>query len=325
MTIPPLFASGLFHRRLIFSIDSRTRARGSMKAAKTAEACARALRLGAVILMKKLIHLVAVVAGVLLFASAGSTHAAVAALVAPLFLYPFSSSGTLHEAGAMERTTSPYFWVNSGGGLRIGGGVGSTLAGDQRETKWGKLYAKANPLDTDNGSHPQNLFRLVTRSAWRDFTQQVYARIADYHVSASPNREGHNGILLFNRYQTDGQTLYYAGVRVDGRAVIKKKVNGTYTTLASKKVFSGIYDRTKNPNLLPENAWLGIKTVVQDVKGGVSIKLYLDTKNTGVWTETLSVIDDSDIGGKPITQSGYGGIRTDFMDVEFDNYRISSL
>ena len=38
-------------------------------------------------------------------------------------------------------------------------------------------------------------------------------------------------MLLFNRYQ-DGQTLYYGGVRVDGAAVIKKKLAGVYTTLA---------------------------------------------------------------------------------------------
>ena len=35
------------------------------------------------------------------------------------------------------------------------------------------------------------------------------------HFSTSPNRNSSNGVLLMSRYSDSGDTLYYAGMRVD--------------------------------------------------------------------------------------------------------------
>jgi len=53
------------------------------------------------------------------------------------------------------------------------------------------------------------------------------------------------------------------------------------------------------------------------------VSLYTDIGKTGNWQEALSAIDDgTKYGGAPILLSGYVGIRTDFMDVEFEGFQV---
>ena len=237
----------------------------------------------------------------------------------------FSSSGTVEETGSMLASGSSDWWVNSGGRLILGG-TGKTVQGSLPSSDpWRLAYAVANPLDTDNGYHPQNIFRLVTRDRWKNFTQEASFRINELNLSESPNRAEHNGILFFNRYQS-GDTLYYAGIRVDGAAVIKKKKAGIYTTLAYAKVYPGTYNRTSMPNLLPVDRWIGLRSEVEDVVGGgVSIQLSLSDSTRGPgWMPILEAIDTGAAGGA-ITSEGFAGIRTDFMDVEFDDYAAYPL
>jgi hypothetical protein len=244
------------------------------------------------------------------------------------FYYPFKSTGILHETGEMEKTTSPYWWLNSGGMLYIGSGVGKTIQGKLvYDNAWRLAFLKHNALDTLNGYQPQNIFRLVTKSKWQNLQQEVYFRITRDNLLASPNRSASNGLLLFNRYR-DSDNLYYTGIRVDGAAVIKKKYRGTYHTLAYKKIFAGAdYDRLKNPSLLPKNTWLGVRSVVKNERDGkVLIQVYTDINWTGVWTLVLEARDDGkSFGGSVIIEAAPAGIRTDFMDVTFDNYRIMEL
>lgn len=253
--------------------------------------------------------------------------ASVAAIVNSPFHYRFSVAGTLYESGNMKDSSSPYWWLNSGGIFYLKDDIGFTIKGElPAYSKWRLAYAASNPVDTDNGYHPQNILRLVTRSKWKNFREEVYFKIIKDNLSSSTNRNASNGILLFNRYQ-DGNSLYYTGIRVDGAAVIKKKINGEYHTMAYKRIFSGTYNRDTNPNLLPENIWIGLKSEVKNnADGTVSIKLYMDQGKTGVWKLVAEAIDDGkSFGGAAITNEGYGGIRTDFMDVEFDDYKITSL
>jgi hypothetical protein len=253
-----------------------------------------------------------------------NASAASAATVTSPFTFSFSSSGTLYEAGSMGQSSSPYFWLNSGGKFILGSGVASTIHGSlSLSDLWYGLYAAANPLDTDGGLHPQNLFRLLTRSTWRDADTSVAFKIDDMIMSDTPNRDGYSGVLLMARY-ADSANLYYAGVRQDGQAIIKKKKNGTYTTLASKQVFgtAGEYDRDDNPNLIPEGDWMRLKVRTANMSdGSVMISLYLDEENDGTFVKLLSVNDSS----SPLTSAGYSGIRTDYMDVSFDNLRIEKL
>lgn len=237
--------------------------------------------------------------------------------------YTFNSPGVLQEAGSMRESTSPYFWLNSGGTLTIKDGIGMTAQGELPEGSiWQRLYSLSSALDTGGGTQPQNLFRLLSKSEWENVSQEVAFRVTKTNTVDSPNRDGWSGILLMSRYQ-DGDNLYYAGIRMDGSAVIKKKQNGTYTTLAQERgVFSGLFDRLGlTPSLIPENTWMRLKSVTKmNADGSIGITLYLDRKNSGSWEKVLSATDSS-----PLSGGGHVGIRTDYMDVQFDNYRITEI
>jgi hypothetical protein len=247
--------------------------------------------------------------------------------------YTFNVDGTLEESYPMESSSSKYFWLNSGGKLPIKSGIGGTNHGAlPAADKWRVLYAKNNPLDTGDGYYPQNLFRWVTRSTWTNISQELPFRIDKLNKTNTPNRDGYSGVLLFARYASDGQTTYYAGVRQDGTAVIKKKYKGTYyTMLQTGPIFSNgsPYNKDTNPNLIPENKWMAIKfDVVNKADGTASLDLYLD-KNYSVgtartWTKVASAVDaPNKYGSTPVLPNNYAGIRTDYMDVSFDNYRLT--
>lgn len=254
--------------------------------------------------------------------------ASLAALVKSPFYYSFKVDGVLDEAGKMDDSSSPYFWLNSGGQFILKDGIGKTIQGELNKfNKWRLAYYASNPIDTDDGYYPQNILRLVTRSKWQNFRQEIYYRITKDNLSASPNRNASNGLLLFNRY-LNGNNLYYTGIRVDGTAVIKKKINGTYYTMAQKPFLGGAkYDRNTNPNLLPKNVWIGLRSEVKTNNDGtVSIKLFADNGKTGNWVLIAEAIDNGkSYGGAVISSEGYAGVRTDFMDVEFDDYRIVKI
>jgi hypothetical protein len=241
------------------------------------------------------------------------------------FIYSFNSAGTLYESGSAYESSSAYWWLDSGGKLVIKDGVGETVAGDLPSSdRWAQLYAKSNPTDTDAGEHPQNLFRLVTKSEWTSATEQASFRIEKDNLSASTNRNASNGLLLMSRYGDAGQTLYYAGVRVDGTAVIKKKYKGTYYTMAQKQVFQGSYDPAKSPNLIPHGEWIALTSDTETAAdGSVTVTLSMQLPG-GAWTTLLSATDTGkNYGGTPPIASGNDGIRTDFMDVSFKDFRVT--
>ena len=102
-------------------------------------------------------------------------------------------------------------------------------------------------------------------------------------MSESSKRGKSNGLFLFNRYQ-DADNLYYAGIRVDGAAVIKKKIGGKYFTMAYEGLFDGEYNRESRPNLLPKNVWVGLMSEVKTINDTqVEIKLFIYMENNGSW------------------------------------------
>lgn len=237
------------------------------------------------------------------------------------------SENVLNEAGSIEESESDIWWLNSGGLVYFENSVGKTIQNELSEdNKWYQAYKKNNPRDTDEGKHPQNIFRLVTRGKWKNLEQGTYFKINKDNLSVSKYRNQSNGFLFFDRYQ-DGNNLYYTGIRVDGFAVIKKKINGVYYTMAYERVFPGKYNRKKNPNLLPHNVWIGLRSEVKnETNGSVSIKVFLDKNRNGNWELIAEARDNGKrYGGKAFLNEGYAGIRTDFMDVEFDDYKIEEL
>lgn len=235
----------------------------------------------------------------------------------------------LEESGSMKKSSSEDWWVNSGGVMLTYEKEFSTNVGSlSKDSNWRKLYAKTNPRDTDEGYFPQNIFRLVNRYQWKNYSQQVYFNISKINLSQSEYRNESNGVLLFNRYQ-DGDNLYYTGLRVDGHVVIKKKIKDKYYTLAEKQIFNNgkKFDREKNPSLLPLDKWIGIKGEVENIDSEtVRLRLYVDQEQNGSWQLALEINDSSNkFGNAPFLKQGYAGIRTDFMDVKFKNYSLQGL
>ncbi len=254
-----------------------------------------------------------------------SSHVEAAELHAPT-TFNFDGTRAVTEAGEMEESGDSYWWLNSGAFLYIDNGAARTVSGELPFLSyWRILYAKTSGVDTDRGYHPQNLFRLVSRSDWEDVSMTAYFRIDRDNLSASPNRNASNGLLLMTRYH-DGDNLYYAGIRVDGNAIIKKKIGGTYFTLAEKKIFAGTYDHDKNPSLLPIHEWVGLRSITKNNPDGtVTVTLLMDLKSTGEWKEIASAVDSGkELGGAPHLAAGHIGIRTDFMDVSFREVSVAA-
>src|SRR3989344_6211224 len=81
-----------------------------------------------------------------------------------IFSDNFSKGGTLEESASRKQSQSKSWWLSSGGEFHWQNGIAQTLQGPSPEDSyWYQAYASSNPEDTDNGQHPQNLFRLVTR------------------------------------------------------------------------------------------------------------------------------------------------------------------
>lgn len=248
--------------------------------------------------------------------------------VAPALLtYTFNKDGTLFETGKVKDSSSPYFWVTSGGELQIKGGVGKTIQNQlSADDRVRLIYKAMNPLDTAEGYTPQNTFRMVTKATWGNVDETILFRIAKTNLTNTPNRDGYSGIFLMGRYR-DANNLYYVGIRHDGQAVIKKKINGAYHTLGHTQAFGeqSQYHKWSKPNLLPQNQWVGLRARFENLaNGSVRIRMYLDAKNSGAFKEIVTVTD-AGIGGPAHTGNGSGGIRTDFMDVEFDNYDVRAF
>ncbi len=241
------------------------------------------------------------------------------------FAYAFSDAIRLPESGSINDSNSPW-WVDSGGYMDISSGTGKTIQGSLAlGDPWQVQYAKANPIDTDNGLHPQNIFRLILKSTWKNFREEAYFRINADNLSTSPNRNESNGILLFGRY-VDSQNLYYMGLRVDGHAVIKKKLNSVYSVLKEVPAVPDTlpYDKNINPGLLPKGVWIGLRAeVTTESSGAVHIKLWTDIGRTGNWKLQAEAVDTP--ANSVIPGPAHVGIRTDFMDVSFTNFKIQEL
>ncbi|MBI2113124.1 MAG: hypothetical protein HYT50_00905 [Candidatus Wildermuthbacteria bacterium] len=241
--------------------------------------------------------------------------------------YSFYKSAILEEASSRNSSKDPDWWLDSGGRIYFHNGIAKTIQGALfKDSLWHVAYKRTNPRDTDQGTHPQNIFRLTTKGTWMNFKEQAYFYITQHNQSSSPYRNESNGLFLFNRYQ-NSDNLYYTGIRVDGAAVIKKKQNGAYATLAYVPgIFKGAYDRDASPNLIDKNTWIGLKSHVQtNLDGSVQIKLYMDKGKTGTWLLVAQALDIPGIHGSPITKAGYAGIRTDFMDVLFRGFHIEGI
>lgn len=244
---------------------------------------------------------------------------------AQAFFDNFNSTGQLEETDTLGHSPSSFYWLNSGAYFFQQFGLASTIQGRlPTNDPWRQEYSAPDySADTDKGYHPQNLFRLLHKGLWFNYRQQVYFRVIRDNLSTSDERDAWNGLLLMNRY-LDGDNLYYVGLRVDGKAIFKKKRHGEYDEdlTIEKKVLPGTYNRDTRPSLIPKFKWIGVRSeVTNNSDGSVLIKLFLDIGRTGNWGAPVITTTDT---VEAISSKGHVGIRTDFMDVEFDNYSITN-
>ena len=147
-------------------------------------------------------------------------------------------------------------------------------------------------------------------------------------MSDSPERDAWSGVLLISRYK-DGDNLYYIGLRNDGTGIMKKKMWGKYHTMGQTTVYSAdfSFDRDTNPNLLPGKRWIGLRSVVQtQPNGSVLLQLWVDKTASGQWDLQMEAQDTyGGQDGPPLVAKGYSGIRTDFMDVQFEDFQLEEI
>lgn len=238
----------------------------------------------------------------------------------------FDGRRIIEEAGSIDESADACWWLSSGAQFEMRDGLGRTVQGElPRDADWRRRYAESNPVDTDDGAHPQNLLRLVARNRWGDFRQEVRFKIQHVNLSKSAERGEWSGVLLFLRYQ-DSDNLYYAGLRMDGTAVIKKKLAGQYTTLAQQPVYAQptAWDRERHPSLLPMRHWIGLAAAIRtDADGAVHITVSVrDGERHEGWRRVVEAVDEGR-DGAVLRNPGHAGLRGDFMDLEFSDYAIS--
>lgn len=242
------------------------------------------------------------------------------------FYYTFNVSEVFEESGSPRSSASQYFWLNSGGKLIIEDGIGSTIVGAlPLNDPWRVRYARSNPLATDNGAYPQNLFRLITRQMWDNIKQELHFSMLRVNAINTSDRDEFSGIFLMSRYR-DSDNLYYAGIRMDGKAIIKKKYQGVYYTLAEAQLFSSDtpFDRVSNPNIIPTGTWYKMASNVITLPSG---EVYISLSFAHSLSESMTTIlttTDSGLYWPPLVKAGHAGIRTDFADVLFDDYTIDT-
>jgi hypothetical protein len=270
----------------------------------------------------KILTILVATAFVISFTSSGKTQAQAGSTISLPWSYSFNSPGTLNQSATTDQSGSAYWWVKSGGQIIVQNGIGQSLQGSTPSSNpWYAPYASTYPVESDKGLHPQNMFSMFARVEQRDSDQAVSVKIAQDNLSNSANIHAWNGILLQSRWQ-DVNNYVYAGIRQDGHAIIRKVVNGVNYTLAEKQIVPGSYSAS-NPDLLPKNIWLKIRSVVyDDINGTMHVQLYADVTQSGVWTQIFDVSDTNN--GPKLSAPGLSGIRTDFMDVSLDDYSIAT-
>jgi len=112
------------------------------------------------------------------------------------------------------------------------------------------------------------------------------------------------GLHAFARYQTSDD-LYVASIRYDGNVTIKVKYQGSYTTLAQKKLANGVKTYLDENGRLMTSQWYRINFSAI----GTKLTLSLD----GI--ELLSV-------NNSLLSEGTIGIRTDYVETYLDDWQL---
>lgn len=163
------------------------------------------------------------------------------------------------------------------------------------------------------GYTDDRVFRMVTISRddddreikWTDQTISYRAYITEFQDDLPDDPiPDWAGLHVFFRYRTSDD-LYVASIRYDGKATIKKKHNGIYTTLAWMNLDDSFLD--SNTGKLKTQQWYQLKATAD----GSTLKFKLDG------TEILSATSGT-------FSWGTTGIRTDYVSTYLDDINMSA-
>jgi hypothetical protein len=177
----------------------------------------------------------------------------------------------------------------------------------EKDDPWRSKYLRSNAMDTESGYYPQNVFRLVTVESYKDSSTEVYFNVRNFNPSTSPNKNDSNGVYILSRY-TEVGNFYMAGLDMLGNAVIRKRLWGAYTTLTDAKLLEA----------LPRDTLIGLRLVTETLSDTTQLKLYVDQG------EGLKLVMEVEDTGE-IIKEGYAGLRSDFMDVVYENFKVENI
>lgn len=132
---------------------------------------------------------------------------------------------------------------------------------------------------------------------WTDQVAEYRGYIADWQASA-PDWAG---MHLFARYRTSDD-LYVGSIRHDGKATIKRKWNGTYTTLAWTYLPASYLDES---DILKTDQWYRLRF------SAIGNQLELSLDGTSLLSTTSGTFS-----------WGTTGMRTDYADIYLDDWKL---
>ena len=169
---------------------------------------------------------------------------------------------------------------------------------------------RAVDATSSTGTH-SSVFRMTTRR--RDFRDvAVSLRVRDFGLAApgvtAPAEV--DGIHLFLRYQTPDRLYVVSLNRRDNQIVIKKKLpggptaGGTYVTLGH------------TPYVVPYGAWQSFTVRITGGRGR-PVQIWV-----AVGARDVLAVSDGGIGGPAIVSPGAVGLRGDYCEFEFRDFRV---
>ncbi len=188
---------------------------------------------------------------------------------------------------------------------------GSLFAHDG--TGWSGPIDSGEPDRLSRTSTNSAVFRLVSRSAFDDYSVKFSFRLLRFGTTPGNPAHAWDGLHLWLRYQ-NAQKLYFASFdRRDGHIVIGKKYPGGSAN-------GGRYERlsaSATAKLAPL-VWHRLHAAIETIGDTVTIRLLLDGK-------LVARAVDRDGRDPPIIRPGRVGIRADNTEFEFRSFEVRTL